>query len=104
MKSNPIIDSVKEVVHEVEPDAAIILYGSRARGDATAESDWDFVILVQGPVDDARIDKIRHSLYEIEWEKGQVISSIVRNHEDWDSPRQRSTPFHQTVTHEGIVL
>jgi predicted nucleotidyltransferase len=40
------------------------LYGSRARGNAQAESDWDFLILLDGVVDDARTDAVRHRLYE----------------------------------------
>jgi predicted nucleotidyltransferase len=40
-----LLERVKQAVHEVEPEADIVLYGSRARGDAHAESDWDFLIL-----------------------------------------------------------
>ncbi|HHW11119.1 MAG TPA: nucleotidyltransferase domain-containing protein [Firmicutes bacterium] len=40
----------------MEPDADILLFGSRARGDATADSDWDFLILVNGKVDERRKD------------------------------------------------
>jgi predicted nucleotidyltransferase len=36
---------VKEIVHQYDPRADIILYGSRARGDATPDSDWDHLIL-----------------------------------------------------------
>jgi len=52
MKRNELIEQIKHAVHEVEPDAEIILYGSRSRGDALAESDWDFLILVDGSIDD----------------------------------------------------
>ena len=58
------------------PEAEIFLYGSRSRGDALSESDWDFLILVNGFISDERTDRIRHRLYEIEWESGEVISSI----------------------------
>ena len=51
-----LLERVKHAVHEVEPEADIVLYGSRARGDAHAESDWDFLILLDGEVDDARTD------------------------------------------------
>ena len=36
-----------------------------------------FLVLVDGPLNDDRIDRIRHRLYEIEWESGEVISSVV---------------------------
>jgi uncharacterized protein len=66
MNQEMLLKRVKQAVHEVEPEAEIILYGSRARDEAESESDWDFLILVDGHVNDARIDAIRHQLYEIE--------------------------------------
>lgn len=104
MKRNELIEQVKQTVHEMEPDAEIILYGSRSRGDAISESDWDFLILVDGPISDERTDRIRHRLYEIEWESGEVISSIVRSREVWNSDLYRVMPFHQRVQQEGIRL
>lgn len=104
MERNALLEAVKQAVAEVEPESEIILYGSRARGDSSAESDWDFLVLVNGPVDEDRVDKIRHRLYEIEWESGQVLSSIIRSREEWGSQPLRSTPFHRNVELEGIVL
>jgi predicted nucleotidyltransferase len=85
MNREKLLEQIKQAVRETEPDAEIILYGSRSRGDALSESDWDFLILVDGPVSDERTDRIRHRLYELEWETGEVISSIVRNHDEWNS-------------------
>ena len=48
MKREKLLKQVKQAVHEVEPDAGIILYGSRSRGDSVSDSDWDFLILVDG--------------------------------------------------------
>ncbi len=99
-----LLKSVKKAIHKIEPDAQIILYGSQSRGDSTSESDWDFLILVDGPIDDNRIDRIRHLLYEIEWDSGQVISSIMRNRREWNSYPYTSTPFFENITREGIAL
>ena len=63
--------------------------------DALSESDWDLLILIDGPISDERIDRIRHMLYEIEWESGEIISSIVRNHEEWNSDHYQAMPFYQ---------
>jgi len=99
-----LLKQVKQAVHEVEPEAEIILYGSRSRGDSVSDSDWDFLILVDGPASDERTDRIRHRLYEIEWESGAVLSSIVRSRDDWNSSAYRSLPFHQRVEQEGKRL
>ena len=41
MNREELLDQVKKAVRAVEPDAEIILYGSRSRGEFVAESDWD---------------------------------------------------------------
>ncbi len=104
MKRDVLIQEVKKIIRESEPDAEIILYGSRSRQDPTYESDWDLLILLDGVVDDDRTDRIRHRLYEIEWETGEVISSIIRNRGEWNSALYKTTPFYQNVTREGIIL
>ena len=104
MQSEELLKQVKQAVQEVEPNAEIILYGSRLRGDSVSDSDWDFLILVDGDVNDERTDRIRHRLYEIEWEYGPVLSSIVRSRGEWNSAAYRSLPFHQIVEHEGKRL
>ena len=102
MDRDLLLKMIKQTIRKVEPDADIILYGSRSRGDADIESDWDFLVLVDGPVTDARTDRIRHRLYEIEWESGEVISSIVRNREEWQSGMFKALPFHYRVRQEGV--
>ena len=104
MNQKDLLEQVKQAIHDIEPDAEVILYGSRTREVSNAESDWDFLVLVNGTVDDERIDKIRHRLYEIEWECGEILSSIVRSRKDWNSIAYKRMPFHQNVELEGIVL
>jgi len=65
----------------VEPDAEVILCGSRSRGDALSDSDWDFLIPVDGPVNDERTNRIRHQLYEIEWDQDLVLHRLARARE-----------------------
>jgi predicted nucleotidyltransferase len=104
MKREALLQQVKRAVSGIEPDAEIILYGSRARKDSRVQSDWDFLVLVDGPVNDERTDKIRHRLYEIEWESDEVLCCIVRSRQEWNSLPWKDMPFRQNVEHEGIVL
>lgn len=104
MKKELLLELIKKAIKEIEPDADIVFYGSRATGRANAESDWDFLILVDGPVDFRRTDKIRHRLYEIEWNTGEILCSIVRNREEWQRPINKVTPFFESVERDGIII
>jgi predicted nucleotidyltransferase len=95
---------VKKSVLNIEPNAEVFLFGSRARNDFTELSDWDFLVLVDGEVTTLRADKIRHSLYEIEWETGEVISTIVKSRQLWNDPNYQIVPLHISVEREGILL
>lgn len=64
MNKEELLDRVQKIIRQVEPEADIILYGSRARGDARHDSDWDFLILLDGEVDSDRTLKVRYQLYE----------------------------------------
>ena len=99
-----ILNRVKKAVLQIEPTAEIILYGSRARDDFREYSDWDFLVLVDGTVDTARTDRIRHMLYEIEWDSDEIISSIVRSRQDWNSPRYKLLPLHSAIEREGVQI
>jgi len=104
MNREPLLERVKQTVLEIEPNADVIIYGSRTRREAGPESDWDFLVLLDGSVDQERVDAIRHRLYNIEWECGEVISCIVRSRKEWSSVLYKAMPFHKTVEREGIVL
>jgi predicted nucleotidyltransferase len=99
-----LLEKIKNAIRLIEPSADIILYGSRAREDFHEGSDWDFLILVDGVVDDKRTDKIRHQLYEIEWETGDVLCSIVRSRADWESPEYQIVPLYKNIKLEGIAI
>lgn len=99
-----LLRQIKQAIKAVEPDAIIWLYGSRARGDATSESDWDLLVLVDGAVKGQRISLIRRQIYEIEWKTGEVFCTIVRNQQEWKTPLIKVTPFWQSVNRDGVKL
>ena len=48
----------------------IVLFGSRARGDARADSDWDFAVFVSGPFSAADQWALADAAYEMMMEMG----------------------------------
>ncbi|MEM6697517.1 MAG: nucleotidyltransferase domain-containing protein [Bacteroidota bacterium] len=79
-KQIPIL--VKQTVNSLDAHANVILFGSRARGDFNTESDWDFLILSPQEMTIQYRDSIRNSLYSIELEHDEVISSVIENQEE----------------------
>ncbi len=44
---NSILSSIKVSVQQVVPGAKVLLFGSRAHGVTTEESDWDILVLTK---------------------------------------------------------
>ena len=95
---------VKQAVTALDPDAEIILYGSRARGTNSVNSDWDFLIITGTCAHRELKRKIRRSIYEIEWATSEVISVVIRSRQEWNLPILRSSPFHINIDREGLRL
>lgn len=104
MSKEELLAKIKQIVLTIEPDAQVILYGSRARGDAGIDSDWDFLILLHGKVADSRVKQLRHHLYLFELESDQIFSALVLSTDEWETTLISVTPFHDTVVREGVLL
>ena len=94
----------KEAITNVVPDATVILYGSRARGDAGEYSDYDIMVIVNQTVNMALKERILDNIFPIELETGAVLTYIVHNKEKWDSPLYRVIPLHKNVERDGVIL
>ena len=99
-----ILNQIKKIVTEQEPRAKIYLYGSRSRGTAKNNSDWDLLILLNkdkiSPEDE---QKITYPLYDLEFDTGEVISLMIYSAKEWNT-KYRITPFYQNVMREGRLL
>lgn len=95
---------IKSRIKEVDPSADVILFGSRARGDAGTDSDWDILILIDEPLQNRLEEqKYRDEIFEIELEIEQPISVFVVAKSDWDKLYIHS-PLYENIQEEGIVL
>lgn len=79
------------------------LYGSRARGDAHSDSDWDILILVNEPA--ARLelyDTLAYPLTELGWRYGVAIVPVIYSIDEWYDPA--SSLFRHNVEQDAIAL
>lgn len=105
MVQNQFLQRIKQSIKNVRPDARIILFGSQARKTAKKSSDWDFLVLINTEKISSNLEKsIRHPLYRIEWETGQIISTLIKSAQLWESNTYKKTELYKNISNEGIEL
>jgi uncharacterized protein len=99
-----ILTRIKKIVRSRDPKAKIYLYGSRARGTASNDSDWDLLILLNKDTVPPELEKeITFPLYDLEFDTGEVISPTIYSEKEWNA-KYRVTPFYKNVMREGRPL
>ena len=104
MSNDYVISRIKDAaVALISQGGRAILYGSRARGDARPDSDWDILVLL----DKERItledmDNITYPIRELGWNLNEMINPIMFTEKEWKA--KSFIPFYKNVTKEGITL
>ena len=81
----------------------IIIFGSKARETATADSDLDILLVIREG--DWRIkDRVTEPGYELSLGTNVVPSIMVYTREEWEQYRRDEAPFWQTVNRDGVVV
>ena len=102
--SKYILSEIKRIVKERDSKAKIYLYGSRSKGSAHKESDWDILILLNIEKITPEIEEeITYPLYDLEFETGEVISPMVYTENEWNT-KYKITPFYHNVMKEGKLI
>lgn len=104
MDKSQVIENIREVAKTTLPKgSSLLLYGSRARGDAGKDSDWDLLILLDKPdLSESDYDNISFPFTMLGWNIGEIISPQMYTKKDWESIS--FLPFHKNVEHDKIVL
>ena len=98
------IKYIKSVARTVLPaHGNLILFGSRARGDANDNSDWDLLILLdKAKLEKEDYDYVAYPFRELGWEIDENINPIMYTKKQWED--YSFTPFYKNVEHDKIVI
>ena len=103
MESSQIINGIKQIGEtQLPPNSSLLLYGSRARGDAHEGSDWDLLILLDKPKLDADDYDVTYPFREFGWDIGEEISPHIYTKKQWSE--WTFLPYYKNVERDKIVL
>ncbi len=97
------IESYRKALDERYPDSVheMLIYGSKARGQAHAESDLDVLLIVKN-----KTGRLKRTLRRIGYllaATSDVLPSIIAYTEDeWESRKRSGSSFRQAVERDGV--
>lgn len=99
-----ILNSIKNVGRQILPkDSHLWLYGSQARGDAHAKSDWDLLVLLdKDKIEGSDYDNYAFPLNMLGWQHNADISPVLYTMKEWNE--NAITLFHFNVERDKIEL
>ena len=102
-KETKVIDLIRNTIRATEPEAQLILYGSRARGDAREDSDWDVLVIVDRPRLTLRErSNIQYPVWEKGLDIGEEINVFPYTRRQWEEAPV--SLFKHNVLSEGIAI
>ncbi len=99
-----VLSRLKRLLKCRLPVYEIVLFGSRARGDAAPDSDMDVLVVLNAPVTRQYRDTAMDCAWEVGFDADIVIVPVVVYHDAWKSRQQQDSLLALAIREEGIPV
>lgn len=82
----------------------VVLFGSRARGDADPYSDMDVVVVLDNVSDDQDHNYVSDCAWEAGFEHGIVVVPIIYSRNEWEESPERYSLLAMAIDKEGVTI
>jgi uncharacterized protein len=98
-----VVDVFKKLLNKKLKVAELILFGSRARGDADPDSDLD-VLVIADELSPELEEYISECAWEAGFQYGIVIVPVVFTRNEWENGPERYSLLAEAIKSEGVIL
>jgi len=99
-----ILEQFKALLRERLRIHKVILFGSRARGDADPQSDLDVVVVLEDGIDALAQEYVSDCAWEAGFGHGIVVVPVVFSRSEWEHGPERESLFVRAVETEGVSV
>ena len=98
-----ILETFAHLVRKKVSLRSVVLFGSRARGDAEPDSDMDVLVIVDD-LSEKDEDYISECAWEAGFESGVVVVPVVFSRVEWENGPERYSLLAEAVKSDGVYL
>ena len=99
-----VLDRFKQLLLKRVILYKLILFGSRARGNAELYSDMDVVVILNDTADERDFDYVSDCAWEAGFEHGIVIVPVVFTRDEWETSPERYSLLAQAIETDGVQI
>ena len=98
------IESAAKVLRETLPVDRVVLFGSKARGETSPESDIDLLVLTHCPADSSLRRQALDILYPLELKQDKWFGLMLVSCGDWNEGIYQAMPIRREIDREGVEV
>lgn len=84
--------------------AAIVLFGSLARGQADEESDADLLVVTDHPLTRFQRHEITNEVFDVNLQHDTNFSTLVVDRQSWETGIVSVLPIHDEILRDGVQV
>lgn len=99
------LDAYRKALAESYPDAVkeIVIFGSKARGEAGPDSDLDVLLVVRNHAAHLKRE-LRRTGYLLAATSDAVPSILAYSEDEWESRKRSGSPFRKAVERDAVKV